>query len=314
MGLGVMPGARYANGRVGSMRWGIVAGAALAATGLGAVACQPIGSAAGTSGTAVPPAATSASGTASDSQAVAAAYQKTTATGSARITTSTQVGVGQESLPITASGVIGFADRSAEETENLPAGQGAAETRFIGGVLYERLPGALVSRISGGRPWISLNVGALSQQGNGTIRQLLTDSPSDPSTVLAYLRGADDQVTVVGPDTVDGTPTKHYTVLIDLDKSVAGQSEQAQNAVHVLEQQLGSHTLPAQVWLDDQGRLRRFAVNATMKGAAPPTTSANGDISFRFTATLSDFGVPVHIAVPPADQTTDVTNLLNGNH
>jgi hypothetical protein len=218
-------------------------------------------------------------------------------------------------MPITASGVIGFADRSADLTENLPAGQGTGETRFVDGVLYERMPGALVSRISGGKPWISLNVGAMSGQGNGSISQLMTDSPADPTTVLAYLRGAGDQVTTLGPDTVDGTPTTHYTVSIDLDKAVAGQGSQAQNAVHVLEQQLGSHTLPAQVWLDGQGRLRKLTIDAAMHGAAPATTTpSNGAVTFQFTATLSDFGVPVHVVIPPASQTTDVTNLLNGNH
>jgi hypothetical protein len=81
----------------------------------------------------------------------------------------------------------------------------------------------------------------------------------------------------------------------------------------VLEQQLGTHTLPAQVWLDSDGRLRKIAMNETLTGATPSTTPA-GNISFGFTATLSDFGVPADITAPPTDQTTDLTNLLNGNH
>ena len=297
---------------------GIVAGTALAA--LGAAACQPIGTAAsgasGTSSAAPTTSATSASGSPADAQAVAAAYPNTVATGSARITTSTQVGVGGQSMPLTSTGVIDFAGRSVDLNENLPGGQGGAETRFVGGVLYERLPSALVSRISGGKPWISLDVGAVSQQGNGSASQLLTDSPADPSTVLAYLRGAGDQVTRNGPDTVDGTPTTRYTVLIDLDRSVAGQGQAARNAVHQLEQQLGSHTLPAQVWLDDQGRIRELSIDATMNGATPGSTEtpANGAITFKFDAKLSAFGVVTHIVAPPADQTADVTNMLGGNH
>jgi len=289
----------------------IVAGTALAA--LGAAACQPIGSAAsGASG--VTP-TTAASGSPADAQAVAAAYPTTVATGSARIATSTQIGVGGASLPLTSTGVIDFAGRAADLSGDLPAGQGSAETRFVGGVLYERLPSALVSRISGGKPWISLNVGAMSQQqGNGSASQLLANSPADPSAILAYLRGAGDHVTRNGPDTVDGTPTTRYTVLIDLDRSVAGQDQAAQNGVHALEQQLGSHTLPAQVWLDDQGRIRELSVDATMNGASGNTTPGNGAITFKFSATLSDYGVITHIVAPSADQTSDVTNLLGGNH
>jgi hypothetical protein len=290
----------------------IAAGATLAAAGLTLAACQPSGVATGTSAT---PSSPAASGIPSNGQAVAAALQKTTAAGSAKIATATQVGAGQTSLPITATGVISFANQTADLTETLPGNQGTGETRFVNGVLYERLPGTLVAQLSGGKPWISLNVTALSGQP-GNLQPLIADAPSDPATVLNFLRGAGDQVNTVGPDTVDGTPTTHYTILIDLDKAAAGQNNQTQNAVHVLEQQLGTHTLPAQVWLDSDGRLRKIAMRETLTGAAtttPPTTPA-GNISFDFTATLSDFGVPADITAPPTDQTTDLTNLLNGNH
>jgi len=278
--------------------------AAGAAAGLAMAACQPGGVAAGNSTTNAPSSAP-ASGTPSDGQAVAAALQKTTAAGSARIATATQVGVGQESLPITATGVIGFTTQTADLTETLPANQGTGETRFVNGVLYERLPGTLVARLSGGKPWIALNVATLSGQ-NGNPQPLIADTPTDPSTVLGFLRGAGDQVNTIGPDTVDGTPTTHYTILINLDKAAAVQNAQTQNAVHVLEQQLGTHTVPAQVWLDNEGRLRKIAIQET--------TTSNTKISFDFTATLSDFGVPADITAPPTNQTTDLTNLLNGNH
>jgi hypothetical protein len=282
--------------------------AAGAAAGLAMAACQPAGVAANnptTTASSPPASSPPASGAPSGGQAVAAALQKTTAAGSARIATATQVGVGQQSLPITATGVIGFTAQTADLTETLPANQGTGETRFVNGILYERLPGTLVARLSGGKPWIALNVATLSGQ-NGNLQPLIADAPTDPSTVLGFLRGAGDQVNTVGPDTVDGTPTTHYTILINLDKAAAGQSTQTQNAVHALEQQLGTHTVPAQVWLDNEGRLRKIAMQET--------TTSNNKISFDFTATLSDFGVPADITAPPTDQTTDITNLLNGNH
>jgi hypothetical protein len=288
-------------------------------------ACQPAGNSATNAApsssapsSSAPASSAPASGTPSDGQAVAAALRQTTAAGSAKIATATQVGVGQASLPITATGVIGFTNQTADLTETLPGNQGTGETRFVNGILYERLPGTLVAQLSGGRPWISLDVSKLSGQG-GNLQPLIADVPTDPSTVLGFLRGAGDQVDTIGPETVDGTPTTHYTVLINLDKAAAGQSAQAQNAVHALERQLGTNTLPAQVWLDSDGRLRKIAMRETLTGSAStpsttPSTTSAGNISFDFTATLSDFGVPVAIATPPADQTTDLTNLLNGNH
>ncbi|HEY3752183.1 MAG TPA: hypothetical protein VGL80_23615 [Pseudonocardiaceae bacterium] len=302
---------------------GIAAGAVVTAAGLATAACLPGGgSAAGTgnsptasSSTTAPstapsttPATTPAPtpsaqpGTPADTAAVVGAFDKTMAAGSARIATTTEIGAGQQNVPIDSTGTIGFANQSADLTETLPGGQGSGETRFVNGVLYERLPSALVSRLSNGKPWISLNVAALSRQGDGSLQQLMTDSPSDPSTVLGFLRGVDGTVGKVGPDTVDGSQTTHYDVTLNLDKAAEGQSTTAQQAIHTLERELGSHTLPAQVWIDDAGRLRKISTQENI----------GGRITFGFTAILSDFGVPVKISPPPAGQVTDLTSKLSG--
>jgi hypothetical protein len=309
---------------------GIATGAVLAATGLATAACMQGNSAAGTGGspsdtvsTTAPTATSSASqdagspGSAADDQAVAAAFTKTTSAGTAKITTSTEVGAGQQNVPIAATGVISFADGSADLTESLPAGQGSGETRFVNGMLYTKLPSALVGKLSNGKPWISLDVGKLSQQGDGSLQQLMTDSPSDPSTILGFLRGTGSQVNTIGPDTVDGAKTTHYQVTLDLDKATQGQDAQTQQATQALEKELGTHTLPAQVWLDDQGRLRKFTVDETLTGAMPGNDSTaakpTGPIHFQFTATLTDFGTPVNVTAPAADQTTDLTSKLDGS-
>jgi hypothetical protein len=310
---------------------GIAAGAVLTATGLAAAACMQGGSAAGTGGSPSESISTSgpassvtapsdtgpsgSPGSAADDQAVAAAFARTTSTGSAKITTSTEVGAGQQNVPVTASGVISFANAAADLTETLPGGQGSAETRFVNGKLYTKLPGSLVSSLSNGKPWISLDVGKLSQQGDGSLQQLMTDSPSDPSTVLGFLRGAGSQVNTIGPDTVDGAKTTHYQVILDLDKASQGQSQQTRQATQALEQELGTHSLPAQVWLDDQGRLRKFMVDETLNGTMPgntSTTKPTGPIHFQSTAVLSDFGTPVNVTPPPAGQTADLTAKLSG--
>lgn len=297
---------------------GLAAGAVIAATGLLMAGCQQgIGAAAGTSGTSNPSTSstsTSATGTAGPSQEVASAYQATIAAGSAKTTMTTQVGIGNASVPVTATGSLDFTNRAADLTEQLPGGQSTAETRFVNGMLYEHIPSAQVQQLSGGKPWISLDLSKLSGQGNGSLQQLMSDTPADPSTVLGYLRGAGAQVTMVGPDTVDGVPTTHYQVVIDLDKAADGQDAQTQQGIHALESELGSHTLPAQVWIDNEDRLRQVTMKETLSGT--PSTSATKPagtpLTFAFTAKLSDFGVPVTVTAPPADQTADLTNSLTG--
>jgi hypothetical protein len=308
---------------------GVAAGAVLAATGLVTAACmQGGGTAAGSRPLSTAPSsasspsstANSVPGSAADAQAVAAALPRTKAAGSARISTSTELGTGGQNVPVNAAGTVGFANKSADLTENLPGGQGSGETRFVNGVLYERLPGDLISRLSGGKPWISLDVTKLSQQGGGSLQQLMTDSPSDPTQMLGFLQGV-GSASKVGPDTVDGVPTTHYNVTIDLDKASARQSGAGKQAIQTLEDEIGSHSLPAQVWIDNQGRLRKITMQETLSGM-PATTDAHGTdqssapstghVSFSFTATLSDFGVPVTVTAPPADQVADLTQKLSG--
>jgi hypothetical protein len=299
---------------------GIAAGAVVTAAGLATAACMPSGSSAASGNTLTTSGSTTASATApstapltttappatsgspADNAVVASAFQKTVAAGSAKIATTTEIGAGQQNVPIDSTGTIGFANQSADLVETLPGGQGTGETRFVNGVLYAKLPGALVSRLANGKPWISLNVAALSAQGDGSLQQLMTDSPSDPSTVLGFMRGVDGNVGKVGPDTVDGSATTHYDVTLNLDKAAEGQPATTQQAIHTLEGELGSHTLPAQVWVDDAGRLRKISMQETI----------GGRVTFGFTAVLSDFGVPVMITAPATDQTTDLTDKLDG--
>lgn len=311
--------------RVSSM---LAAGAVVTATGLLTAAClqggaSAAGSAAGSSGPASPSGSASTTpatgstttgatttGSAADQRAVAAAFAKTTATQSAHINTTTEVSLGQQGVPVMASGSIRFADRSADLVETVPGGQGNGETRFVDGTLYARLPGSLLARLSHGKRWVSVDLATLSEHGDGSFQQLLTDSPSDPTAVLQFLRGAGDTVTKDGQDTIDGAPTTHYTVDLNLDRAAQGQNAATQQSIHVLEGQLGSHTLPAQVWIDDQGRVRRIMLHETLRGTSG--SGQHGNVGVDVTATLSDFGTPVTITAPPAGQTADLTQALSG--
>lgn len=247
-----------------------------------------------------------------DRIAVASAFAKTMAAGSAHVDTTTNVSLGQQGVPVMASGPIRFTDRAADLVETVPGGTGNGETRFIDGTLYARLPGSLLARLSHGKRWVSVDLAELSAHGDGSFQQFLTDSPTDPTTVLGFLRGAGSTVTRDGHDTVAGVPTTHYTVTLNLDQAAQGQSETTQRSLHELEHQLGSNTLPAQVWIDDQGRVRRIMVHENLKGTAD--SAQHGNVTVDVTATLSDFGAPVTITPPPADQTADLTQALAGQH
>jgi len=248
-----------------------------------------------------------ATSSASASDAVAAAYARTTAASSAKFGLSADVTGGPVKQPIhvTATGVIDFAHRTSDLTAQLP-GAGQVEVRYLAGVLYAKLPASLAAMLPGGKAgnWLSLDLNALSQQQLGTsLQQLEAAAPSDPSQVLSFLRGAGTDVKDAGPATVGGIATTRYTTTIDLDKAAAELPGKARAGLARLEQHLGVHRLPAQLWIDGAGRLRRMSVGL-------PGGSASGQITF----TLSHFGTPVHVSAPPAGQTTDITAMIDGGH
>lgn len=234
--------------------------------------------------------------------AVVAAYERTTATRSAKFTLSADVsgGAAQQVIHVGASGVIDFRNRASELTVTLPGSAGNVEIRYLSGVVYAKLPAALSGRLPGNRPWVSADLGKLSQARLGEpLPQLGAVTPSDPGQVLAYLRGAGQDVKDAGPATVDGVATTCYTTTIDLDKAAAALPATARGGLTQVEKQLGTHLLPAQLWIDGQGRLRQITIAAQRA---------------ELTLGLTDFGTAVHVAAPPADETTDLTALLAGGH
>ena len=73
-------------------------------------------------------------------------------------------------------------------------------------------------------------------------------------------------------------------------------------------QLVGSASIPAQVWVDDLGRLRKLSFRVDIAS----TTAANSARVQPVTAATYqyyDFGVRIHVKAPPANQVTDVSEL-----
>lgn len=124
------------------------------------------------------------------------------------------------------------------------------------------------------------------------------DSGADPTQVLSYLKSATSKVERVGSEQVRGTPTTRYAATFDAAKLTAEAPEEFQGFAD----EMGlSFPKPADVWIDEQGRLRKIHYAITMKVpkemGAPASTMTN-----ELTMELYDFGVPVDVRPPPADQ------------
>jgi len=100
-----------------------------------------------------------------------------------------------------------------------------------------------------------------------------------------------------------GAPTTHYKMTIDLNKAVANAPESARAGLQEIFNMYSSKTLPADVWIDSDGRLRKMQYTATVTTQGH-TTTANTAYE------LYDFGTPVNATPPPANQVSDLQTLL----
>lgn len=290
--------------------WGLGAGAIV--TGAALIACGGHG---GKAGPAAP----------SPAQVLDSAYTTTTDSGTAKVNLTGQISTSvdgkPESVPINANGVLDFAHKSADLNESIAgAAKDITETRYLDGMLYQRIP-AQADMLTGGKQWIAIdtNQAAASQHDSG-LSSLLASAPSDPSQLMVYLTAVEGQVKTVGPDTVDGVPTTHYDATIDLDK-VATLDPGAASTTKHLEQELGSSSLPVQLWVDQQNRLRKIGVDENIAHPVPGSTTSGGtattgqngsettigSVRVTFTITFSDYGTPVQIVAPPANDTDNLT-------
>lgn len=295
-------------------RWGLGAGAIVA--GAAVVACGP-GGTASPAGSSPPPDPT---------KVLDAAYTTTTNSGTAKVDLTGQIGTTvngkAEKVPITADGVVDFANKATDLNETMAgAAKDMTETRYLNGMLYQRVP-SIATGLADGKQWIAMDLNQVAaRQGDTGLGQMLASAPSDPSQILAYLTAVEGQVKTVGPDTVDGAQTTHYDATIDLDK-VANLDPGAASATKQLEQQLGTNSLPIQLWVDQQNRVRKMSMDENIAHPVPGSTTSGGtattgtngqtvnigSVHVQFTITMSDFGTPVNIVAPPADQTDNLTD------
>jgi hypothetical protein len=217
----------------------------------------------------------------------AAALQRA---GSSKARTSMEMATGGTRVTIRGEGVYDYEERLGQLKVMLPQDPaGAAEHRPITELLA---PGALFMKNRGaGVPadkWVRVETATLSD-GN-----LVTGGATDPFTAAELLRGT-RTATYVGETEVAGTAVRHYRGTADLELAARRASAGHRDALKAAAKGFATAVVPFDVYLDDQGRIRkvrhRFSfVNGQRKGT----------VAVASTTLLYDFGAPVDVRLPGA--------------
>jgi len=249
-------------------------------------------------------------GAANALQSVASAAEKTAGTDSVRFHMQLSESMGPIGpLMFTADGLSDNTAKTAEMTMDLSsvaafAGSQAGspdqwKAHFIldDGIFYMQLPA--LDRYLNGKTWVKADLNAIAKEHGFDLSQLLQQARNqDPTKALQAIESV-GSVTKVGTATIDGVNTTEYSGTIDVKKAAAALGP----AYSKLLAQAKLTSIPVDVWVGDDGLVRRFHENFVypLPGAGQLTTDLTMD--------LSDFGVQTNIQPPPADQTTDIGAL-----
>lgn len=168
-------------------------------------------------------------------------------------------------------------------------------------VEYMKLP-VFSTLLPSAKPWLKVDLSELGKLKGIDFGQLLQSAGTqDPSQALQALH-AIANVKEVGKAQVDGVDTTEYSGTVDPQKVAALLPKRA--GLGQVFKQLGTTPIPVSAWIDGDGYIRKFEESFSMK--APNA----GRMDMKLAATFSDFGTPVSITIPPADQTTDIVQLI----
>jgi hypothetical protein len=249
---------------------------------------------------------------------VAEAASKTTNAGSSRVSFESTMWLLGKEVSFNAEGLYDYERSRGSLTMDMSAlmpgmsGLGAFELRQLDSTLYMRMPAVAGAYVPQGKQWLSFDLdAAVDKAGLGGLNP--ANLQQDPSQFLTLLRASSIDVQEAGDDTVRGVDVTRYTARLDLRRSVDASLDQLElsdeqeaalrRAAEQLADQVGTKTIPVEVFVDADGRLRRLNMDLSM-------TVQGQRLALQQTVDYYDFGVEVDVDAPPAEQVYDLTNRL----
>jgi hypothetical protein len=170
--------------------------------------------------------------------------------------------------------------------------------------IYVAAPSDADQSATAGKPWLRANSVAYSQ---ATGASGLSSDASSPKELLGFLQ-TNGKVSAVGSETVRGVETKRFHALIDLRRYgttvPSRERAAAERSVKQLERITGGGTLPIDVWIDSQHRVRRVSLQLH-------TCIKGGKLDESIVIELYDYGRQPAIAVPAPSEVHDITAKLD---
>jgi hypothetical protein len=239
------------------------------------------------------------SGEASAAEAVVTAATQTINAHSADVSMSVDASATGMQESLTGSGAFDFAQKTGTMTMTIPVnGNQYSEQEILdGSTIYVNVSG-LDTGLAPSQPWISVPVDQSDSTGSGI-------STLDAMALLHQLQTVGGAVTSLGQTGYDGTEATEYQATLPASalESEMGAlpSSSGQNSLG-----LDLPDMTIDVYVTPDGLLKALVVPTYSFDIASETISVN------MTLTFSNFGTPVNVTPPPADQVEPLSQLGGG--
>ena len=189
----------------------------------------------------------------------------------------------------TTEGLVSPDGKEGVLSTGLPNGLGPLTFTVVDNTMYLRASTQAAALL--GKRWVGLRV---SKGSTWSPNQ--TGVGADGLGFLHLMPGATGEVQNLGHSRIEGVPTTHYRVSIDLQKAVAAEPAELRTASVDQLQAAGITLEPVDVWLDQQGAPRQMSW-------AAPIQSVRATFELR----MSGSDKPVQATAPPASDVHFVT-------
>jgi hypothetical protein len=257
------------------------------------------------------------SGDTAEAAIVSAARQTSErATGRFEVTVAADgmLGAGGEPLTLTTTGAYdadqGLYTASLDTSQVLGALPGGEAVGEIGPTIDAVVAGEIVyldvSPLASvlGAEWLKVTVPELA--GEDGLSSLV-----DPGAVLDALEGAGADMSEVGREDVRGVETTHYSGTLSLQEAYdaipADDRSELEGMLGGVVDLTGLPDLPTDVWVDDDGLVRRIELSVDAASFGVPGLDDAGSITL--TVELFDIGEDVAIEVPADDEAIAIDEL-----
>jgi hypothetical protein len=173
-------------------------------------------------------------------------------------------------------------------------GEGDMAMVLLDGIMYVQSP----EPIEPGKSWLKID-----PNGNDPMSKALGSSfdemrkNADPRAAIDQLKEA-GKITSQEEAELNGEQTTHYTILVDFEKLVAQQNNpEAKKAAEMLEVK----EFPVELWVNEDGLPMRMTMDMPMTDP-----SSGQSTSAKIQADYTNWGEPVEIAAPPANQIAEM--------